>query len=77
MGDLIPTYPISEFKKLKTGELKQLKSCEITADGEYLFTFMNPQTDFIKMQSEYMGQLSNSVAGKDIEELAELVTAGK
>ena len=39
MGDLIPTYTLSDFKKLKAAELKQLKCGEITSDGEYLFTF--------------------------------------
>ena len=33
MATLIPEYPFSEFKKLKAAELRELKSCEITADG--------------------------------------------
>jgi len=69
MATLIPNIPFSEFKKLKANELKQLKSCEVTADGNYLFTFINAQTDYIKLQSEYNAQLSNSVGGKDISEI--------
>ena len=67
MGDLIPTISITEFRKLKAHEMRRLKSCEIESDGLYLFTFINPQTDYIKMQAEYMGQVSNSVAGEDLE----------
>jgi hypothetical protein len=69
MAELIPTYTISEFKKLKVSELKQLKSCEINSDGEYLFTFINPNTDYIKCSVEGFGQLSNSVGGKNIENI--------
>ena len=70
MSEIIPTYAISDFKKLKTPELKRLKCCEITSDGSYLFTFINPTTDFIKVQTEHMGQLSNSVGGrKTLEEI--------
>ena len=69
MATLIPNVTLSEFKKLKVSELRQLKSCEVVADGVYLFTFINPQTDYIRMQSEYAGELSNSVSGKTIEEI--------
>ncbi len=67
MSDLIPSIGLGEFRKLNAEELKRLKSCEVTSNGEYLFTFVNPQTDFIKMRAEYMGQLSNSVRGEDLE----------
>ena len=69
MSDLIPEITISEFKRLKVNELKQLKSCEITSDGEYLFTYINPNTDYVKIQAEYLAQKSNSIGGKSIDEL--------
>ena len=69
MATLIPNYTLSEFKKLKANQIKRLKSCEITSDGEYLFTFINPQTDYIRVQSEYNGQLSNSVKGENLEDI--------
>lgn len=69
MAGLIPSYPISEFKKLKASELKRLKSCEITSDGEYLFTFVNSATDYIKTQVEGLAHLSNTQGGEDIEKL--------
>lgn len=75
MSDLIPSIPLSRFKKLKAHELRRLKSCEITSDGEYLFSFINPQTDYIRTQAEYMAQLSNSVAGQDLEQIAEGVVS--
>jgi len=69
MSELIPTYKLSDFKKLKADELKRLKTAEIIADGEYLFTFVNPNSDYIKVQTEYLGQLSNSVGGETLEEI--------
>lgn len=71
MAELIPTYTISEFKKLKVSELKRLKSCEITSDGVYLFTFVNPQTDYIRIQTEYTCQMGNTVGGENLEDILE------
>lgn len=69
MSELIPEITITEFKKLRVDDLRQLKSCEVTYDGEYLFTFVNPQTDYIRIQTEYLAQMGNSTGGKEIEEL--------
>lgn len=69
MSELIPEISFTEFKKLKASELKELKSFAVTSDGEHLMTVIIPQTDYIQVQAEYMAQLSNSVGGKDIEEL--------
>ena len=75
MSDLIPSIPLSKFKKLKAHELQKLKSCEVTSDGEYLFSFIQPQTDYIRTQAEYMAQLSNSVGGQNLEEILEVASA--
>jgi len=69
MATLIPEITISDFKKLKAHQLKRLLSCEVTSDGEYLFTFINPQVDYIRIQAEYKAQLSNSVGGESLEEV--------
>ena len=69
MATLIPEIPISEFGKLKVEQLRRLKSCEVTSDGEYLFTFTNPTTDYIRIQAEYKAQLSNSVGGEDLDSI--------
>ncbi len=69
MAELIPSYSITEFKKLKVPELRRLKSCEVTSDGEYLFTFINPTTNYIRVQSEYNAQLSNSIGLETLEEI--------
>jgi len=74
MAELIPTYTITEFRKLKASELRELKCCEVTSDGEYLFTFINPNTEYIKAQAENMGQLSNSVGGKTLEDILAVPT---
>ena len=69
MATLIPEVTITDFKKLKVHQLKRLKSCEVYSDGEYLFTFINPNSEFIKAQAEYKAQLSNSVGGESLEEV--------
>jgi|TARA_Y100000310_G_scaffold220623_1_gene222181 hypothetical protein len=75
MATLIPTYTITEFKKLKARQLKELKSCEVYSDGEYLFTFVNSQTDFVKVNAERFALRSNTVGGKTIEEVMEAEVA--
>ena len=69
MSDLIPSIPVSEFKKLTIGQIRRLKSCELTADGEYLCTIICPQTDYIKLQVEHLAQLGNSVSGESLEQV--------
>jgi hypothetical protein len=69
MATLIPNYALSDFKKLKASEIRQLKSCELVADGEYVCTIVIPQTDFIRVQVENTAQLGNSVSGKTLEQV--------
>jgi len=75
MSELIQSVSLTEFRKLKPHELKELKSCEVTFNGEYLFTFINAQTDYIRVHSEYMAEISNTVGGKTLEEITEAVNA--
>jgi hypothetical protein len=69
MATLIPEYNLSDFKKLKAGQIRRLKSCELVADGEYVCTVIIPQSDYIRMQAEYKSQLSNSVGGEDLADI--------
>ena len=69
MSNLIPTYSIGDFKKLKASDLKKLKSAEITSDGQYLFTFVNACNDYIRTQSEGLASLSNTQGGEDLEKI--------
>ena len=69
MATLIPNITITDFKKLKVPQIRRLKCCEVYADGEYLFTFTNPRTDYIRLEAENKGQLSNSVGGEALEEV--------
>ena len=69
MSEFIPNITFSELKKLNASQAKRLKCCEVTSDGIYLFTFMNPQTDFIRQSAEQKGQLSNAVGGETLEEI--------
>jgi hypothetical protein len=66
---LIPEIEISQFKKLKVEQIRQLKSAILTADGEYLCTVVVPRTDYVKVQTEYLGEMSNGVGGKDLGEV--------
>jgi len=68
---IVPEVSITEFKKFKVHELKELKCCEVLSDGEYLFSFVNPATDYIRQQVQNLGQLSNAVKGKDLAEITE------
>jgi len=69
-ASLIPTINWTDFQKVaKLGRLKELKSCEVNFQEEYLFTFVNPATPYIRTKAEYDAQLSNSVQGKTVEEI--------
>lgn len=73
---LIPTYTITDFKKLKVTELKRLKSCEITSDGEYLFTFVNGNLEasgYLRKRTEDISQAANAVKGESLEQILEVV----
>lgn len=67
MSTLIPNYSLTEFKKLRAHELKRLKSCEVSVDGEYLFTFINPVSDYIRVQAEGLGVKGNAVGGEELQ----------
>lgn len=69
MSTMIPNISISDFKKLKVPELKRLKSCEVYADGQYLFTFVNPNTEYIQTQVEGLAYLSNTQGGEEPEDI--------
>lgn len=74
LNGLIPEMTISDFKKLKVSQLKRLKSCEVSADGEYLFTFFNGNTEasgYQRTQAEYNAQTCNSVGGSTLEQILE------
>ena len=75
MAELIPTISFDEFSQLTPDQLKELKSCEVESDGSYLFTFVNPQTNYIRVQTEYLCQIGNALSGKTIDEIFEEVEA--
>lgn len=69
MASLIPEITLTDFKRLAPAEIKRLKSCEVTDNGEYLFSFTNPTTDYIRVQTEYNAELSNSIGGETLEQI--------
>ena len=63
---LIPEMKLMDFQNLCENDVKKMNSVILTdIDGNYLATLIVPQTDFIKMQAEYMGELSNGVKPKE------------
>lgn len=68
MATLVPNITLEDFKKLDASQIRRMKCCEVF-DGEYVFTCTVPRTDYIRMEAENKGQLSNSVGGESFEEV--------
>lgn len=73
---LIPQITISEFKRLTASEIKEMKSVEVTSDGEVLFYAIIPPKqggmsiiDNITAQAEYLGHRANSVGGLEPQDI--------
>jgi hypothetical protein len=73
---LIQEISITDFKKLKPEQIRELKSVSITSNGEYLFTAVIPPvnagmsiTDTIKTEAEHLAYRGNTVGGKTYEEV--------
>ena len=75
LNNLIPEYKWTDFLKVqKLGRLTELKSGEVTFNGEYQFTFVNGYTEasgYLRTQTEYRCCDCNAVGGKTIEEILE------
>jgi hypothetical protein len=69
MATLIPQVQVTDFQKLTVEQIRRLKCCEVYDGEDYLFSFTNPKTDYIRLKTEYLGQLSNSVGGEDLEQI--------
>jgi hypothetical protein len=72
LATLIPEMKLTDFKKLKAEQIKELKSVEVYSDGEYLFTAVIPAANGgssvignIRTKAEYLCNTSNSVGGKN------------
>lgn len=62
MSYLIPTLTLKELQSMTPAQVKGQDSVILAdEDGNYLGELIVPQTDYIKMQAEFMGQLSNGV----------------
>jgi hypothetical protein len=71
-----PQIKFSEFKKLTSSKVRDMKSVEVVSDGETLFFAIIPPrnggmsiTDNIKTTADYLGARGNTVGGKMPEEL--------
>jgi hypothetical protein len=63
---LIPEMKLMDFQDLCENDVRKMESVVLTdVDGKYLATILVPQTDYIKTQAEYMGELSNGVRPKN------------
>jgi hypothetical protein len=73
---LLPEMKLSKFQELCENELKELPSVDIVSeDGFYLGTFVNSQTDYIKLQAQYLGDQSNGVTEKTAERARQMLAA--
>jgi len=74
MSDLIPQINFTDFKKLKAEQLRRLKSCEVFFNSDYLFTFVNGDTEpsgYLRTQTEFKAQTANAVGGETLEQILE------
>ena len=74
MAEFVPSISLTEFKKLRPEQLRRLKSCEVTFNTEYLFTFVNGALEpsgYLRKHTEYGCQAANAMAGKDLKDLIE------
>ena len=72
MAEIIPEIQLSDFRKLNVEQLRRLKCCEVTAEGEYLFTFVNGNLEssgFLRKNSENRSAATNSIAGETLEQV--------
>lgn len=54
---------------VKKGKIKELKSTVVTFNGEDIFIYVNPKTDYIDLQTEYLGEMANSLGGLTAEDI--------
>ena len=73
---LIPEVTYTDFKTLKADQLKELKSCAVTYNGDILFFVIIPSDkgglaikDDISIKAEYLAERMNSISGKDFAEV--------
>ena len=72
MAELIPQITFTKFRTLRAEQLRRLQSMEVTYEGEYLFTFVNGNTEgsgYLKTQTEYNCQTANAVGGETLDEV--------
>ncbi len=76
MAEFIETIPITEFRKLTDTQIRQLKSAEISSNGNYLFTFVNGnmgENAFLRTQTEYSCQTINGAYGEGFKTIEEIL----
>lgn len=72
----IPSIDLTDLVKIaEEGKVSELKSCEVTSDGEYLFTAVIGHGDMFskehaKINAEQIALDSNIAGGKDPAEFA-------
>ncbi len=75
MSYLIPQITLSRLQSMTPGQVKDSLSVIVTnEEGNYLGILIVPQTDFIKAQAEYMGEMSNGVKPRKDEAPAVVVS---
>lgn len=75
MATLIPNIELTDFNALSAEQLKRLQCCEVFSGEEYLFTFIRPNTEYLRARSEDAGQLSNSIGGEALSCVTHAISA--
>ncbi len=69
MSEFIRSIKWDELKTKTPAQIKNLECLEILdSEGSYIGTLMVPTTDYIRVRTEYLGQMSNSVKPATVPE---------
>jgi hypothetical protein len=68
---ILPEMTLEDLQLLEERDFPGVLSSVLTdKQGRYLATLITPQTDFLKLQAEHVGELSNDLMPKNTPEIA-------
>jgi hypothetical protein len=70
---MIPSIDLTEFKKaipkLSAAKISESKSFAVKNKNKVVAIVIIPRTDYVNLSADFLGEMSNSVGGKDINEV--------
>jgi len=70
---VIPEITISDFKRLKVEQIREMKSLDIICDGEYLGTFVCPHGNKFAMASARQAALFSNTGNRSLKTPEEIM----